>query len=261
MHDGGDLPLVRRLEPDLATLVTFGDAIEVVTAGPFHALLSRQTDWANFVMPFDAQATATEVAEALRELRPRYAEAGRPLRVQFKQPLYPALAPMLEQAGMRLCGRERLMLCTRSRFRPMAAAAVQVRRMSASDPEHDSAAYQHIWSEALGDGSWRPTPEAITAFRTELEGQSHCAPLATLNGEPVGTGFAAVYGESAEIMRIATVPAARRRGVAASVTSFLVRHAFDAGATLAYLTTLNPDAERVYARLGFQVAGDELEYC
>ena len=44
------------------------------------------------------------------------------------------------------------------------------------------------------------------------------------------------------------------------MTSFLVRDAFERGATLAYLTTENPAAQTLYEKLGFRMAGDEIEY-
>ena len=51
---------------------------------------------------------------------------------------------------------------------------------------------------------------------------------------------------------IGVLPDARRRGVAAALSSWLVVRGFEQGAELAHLQTESDDAARVYARLGFE---------
>ena len=58
-------------------------------------------------------------------------------------------------------------------------------------------------------------------------------------------------GPSAYVAGVAVLPEARRRGVGAGVSSWLLERAFERGAELAHL---NPDthaAARIYERLGF----------
>jgi len=50
---------------------------------------------------------------------------------------------------------------------------------------------------------------------------------------------------------IGVLPTARRRGVGAALSSWLVARAFEHGAVLAHLQTESDGAARVYARLGF----------
>jgi predicted GNAT family acetyltransferase len=52
----------------------------------------------------------------------------------------------------------------------------------------------------------------------------------------------------------------RRRGVAATVTSFVVGQYLAQGGTLAWLSAANETARRVYARLGFQAIGTQVAY-
>jgi ribosomal protein S18 acetylase RimI-like enzyme len=79
--------------------------------------------------------------------------------------------------------------------------------------------------------------------------------LARLDGVPVGIATAVATddraGRCASIFGVAVLPAARRRGIAAAVTSWLLERAFDAGATFAHLNPNHDEAARVYARLGF----------
>ncbi len=79
--------------------------------------------------------------------------------------------------------------------------------------------------------------------------------LAVLDGTPVGTAYAVrsdgLAGPAVYLAGVAVIPEARRRGVGAAVSSWLVERAFAAGAELAHLHPDDDRAARVYARLGF----------
>lgn len=79
--------------------------------------------------------------------------------------------------------------------------------------------------------------------------------LASLGGEAVGIATAIQTGSAAGrcvgIYGVAVLAHARRRGIGATITAWLLARAFARGAMLAHL---NPDTEaaaRLYARLGF----------
>jgi GNAT superfamily N-acetyltransferase len=79
--------------------------------------------------------------------------------------------------------------------------------------------------------------------------------LATLDGEPAGTGYAIRTDDRAGpclyLAGVAVRPAARRRGVGAALSSWLLERGLNGGAELAHLHADTPAAARVYARLGF----------
>lgn len=79
--------------------------------------------------------------------------------------------------------------------------------------------------------------------------------LAERDGEPVGSGYCLVTdgdaGPAAYIAGVAVLPDARRLGVGAAVSSWLVRRGLDAGAQLAHLHPDTDQAARIYTRLGF----------
>jgi GNAT superfamily N-acetyltransferase len=83
--------------------------------------------------------------------------------------------------------------------------------------------------------------------------------LATLDGEPTGTGYTIRTDDRAGpclcLAGVAVLPEARRRGVGAALSSWLLARGFAAGAELAHLHADTDDAARVYARLGFADAG------
>ena len=75
----------------------------------------------------------------------------------------------------------------------------------------------------------------------------------------VGVGYAihanGASGRSAGIGGIGVAPAARRAGIGAALTSWLVRRSFAAGAQLAQLAADDERAARLYSRLGFVETG------
>jgi GNAT superfamily N-acetyltransferase len=82
--------------------------------------------------------------------------------------------------------------------------------------------------------------------------------LATLDGAPVGTGLAVRTngraGPALYVAGVAVAASARRRGIGAAVSSWLVAGGLDQGARFAHLHADNDPAARVYARLGFAAA-------
>jgi len=79
--------------------------------------------------------------------------------------------------------------------------------------------------------------------------------LATLNGDPVGTAYTlrsdGTGGRALYLAGVAVLAAARRRGVGAALSSWLLERGFAAGAELAHLNPDTDDAARLYQRLGF----------
>jgi GNAT superfamily N-acetyltransferase len=87
--------------------------------------------------------------------------------------------------------------------------------------------------------------------------------LAELDGTPVGAAYSlrtdGLAGPCLYLAGVGVVPAARRRGVAAAISSWLLRQGFAAGAELAHLHPDSDEATRIYARLGFtEVKGLEI---
>jgi len=79
--------------------------------------------------------------------------------------------------------------------------------------------------------------------------------LAELDGDPVGTAYAirsdGWAGPALYLAGVATVPGARRRGIAGAVSAWLLARGAASGAQIAHLHPDSDEAARVYARLGF----------
>jgi ribosomal protein S18 acetylase RimI-like enzyme len=79
--------------------------------------------------------------------------------------------------------------------------------------------------------------------------------LATLDGEPAGSAGVHLDHGAAGIMGVATLPAARRRGIGTALTVGCLAHAAEEGCDLAWLQS-EPAARTIYERLGFEVVSD-----
>jgi predicted GNAT family acetyltransferase len=62
-------------------------------------------------------------------------------------------------------------------------------------------------------------------------------------------------GDVAEITGVGTLPSARRRGLAAAVTSRLVMDARERGAEVVFLSAADETVAAIYGRLGFREVG------
>ena len=79
--------------------------------------------------------------------------------------------------------------------------------------------------------------------------------LASLAGRPVATAYTVFSdgpaGPAIYLSGVAVLPEARRRGVGAAISGWLVARGFERGAALAHLHPDDERAARVYSRLGF----------
>jgi ribosomal protein S18 acetylase RimI-like enzyme len=148
----------------------------------------------------------------------------------------------------RLLFRRRLMALDREAFRPAPAVPGLELRIAGGD---DLPTALHIDSTAFGldpEENRRWLGPLLSAAQVEFA-------LATLDGEPVGTAYVlrsdGAAGPSGYVAGVAVLPDARRRGVGAGISSWLLERAFAAGAELAHLNPDTDGAARIYGRLGF----------
>lgn len=115
-------------------------------------------------------------------------------------------------------------------------------------------------NEAYGDGDLPPSPEDGKRLRSSLTagGIAVLARVAA-TGEPAGAGVCSVPGDqTTEIAGIGVRVPFRRRGIAGALTTRLVREAFDAGVTVAFLMAAHEEEARIYTRAGFAPTGEIL---
>ena len=71
----------------------------------------------------------------------------------------------------------------------------------------------------------------------------------------LASGTAQRVGQVCEIVGVATLPSARRRGYASQLTASLARDALEKGADLVFLSAGDDDVARLYSKVGFRRVG------
>lgn len=100
------------------------------------------------------------------------------------------------------------------------------------------------------------SPGRVDEERSRVEAGTRMSALAETPGEgAVAAGAAMRVDRVAEIAGIATLPSARRRGLATALTTALARELLEAGVDLVFLSAGSEEIARVYLRAGFRRLG------
>jgi ribosomal protein S18 acetylase RimI-like enzyme len=234
----------------------------VVDVGPFRALLDPGTDliWLNYAVPVAPLDSLDEAAAALLELERVFAAHRRTLRFEFNALPWPALPAALERCGLRLQAQHPLMVCTPATFTPVAAPEVTAWLLDAESPDPELSAASAIQRLSFGGEERATSDEEVAELRGTLRAGLYVYGLAIHEMTLAGVASLSPIGDVAELAGVATHPAARRRGVAATLSSLLVRSHFAQGGALVWLSAGDAIAQATYAKLGFQLIDTRVNY-
>jgi GNAT superfamily N-acetyltransferase len=237
-----------------------GDDSEVLSIGPFRALLSNAsvkpaTGWITLI---EGTATQTETAKGLTKLKAAFKKRGLPVEIEFNEATFPKVGKWLEAAGLKLAERNPLMACRPDAFKQFASDEVHITQLVASSTPAELEAFRTILWTNGGDID-HPT-QSIDRLFAEMARPNSVFLLAWLEWEAVGTGVSHALKGAAEIVGVVTRKDKRRRGIAAAITSELMRRHFANGGEFVFLDAATADAARVYERLGFSTFGNNLIY-
>ena len=243
------------------TLAARDEGAEMLSVGPFRAVLSAEGEtaggsWATLI---DGTAAESETLKALTKLRSTFKRHKIPLEIEYNETLFPKVGEWLEGAGLKLVERNSLMSCRPESFKPFATPEeVHMTQLSSAAAPAELESFQAIrWTD--GGEIDRPAPP-VERLRADMARANSVFLLAWLEWEPVGTGVSHSLKGAAEIVGVVTRKDRRRRGIAAAITSELVRRHFANGGDFAFLDAANDEAVRVYERLGFSRFGANLVY-
>jgi predicted GNAT family acetyltransferase len=159
---------------------------------------------------------------------------------------------------MKLAEKNPLMACRPDAFKPSVEPEVHLTQLKPAATTAELEAFQQIrWTD--GGEIDREVPP-VDLLRTALEVPSSVFLLGWLDWEPAGTGVSHALKGAAEIVGVVTQKKYRRRGVAATVTSELVRRHFEGVGDFVFLDAANEEAARIYERLGFSRFGTNTVY-
>lgn len=242
----------------LAALESRPAGTELLSVGPFSAVVPAAADSSSWVTLVDSAVTERETIAAVARLRTIFKSRTAPLEIEYNERLFPRVGRWLEAAGLALSERNPLMACRPEDFRPFAAAGVTLHRLTAASTASDLRAFQNIrWTNGGDNNDVAPPVEHL---RQDLASASSVYLLARLQDEAAGTGVSHALRGAVEIVGVVTQSSLRRRGVAATVTSDLLRRHFGSGGDFAFLDSANEEATKVYERLGFTTFGANLVY-
>jgi ribosomal protein S18 acetylase RimI-like enzyme len=242
----------------LAALEQHPAGTELVSFGPFRALIPASNQPGAWVTIVEGTADERETARAVAGLRSVFKQRNAELEIEYNGALYPQVGTWLEAAGLTFAERNPLMACRPDLFKPFSAANVTVFRLTTSSDAADLQAFQTLrWTN--GGDEDRAVPSA-DVLRKDVAPATSVYLLAWIDGERAGTGVSHALRGAAEIVGVVTRVDKRRMGIAATVTSDLVARHFASSGDFVFLDAANEEAARVYERLGFGRFGDNVVY-
>ena len=235
--------------------VAAGQGRDTQHIGPFLATFDRHSDnpYLNYAIPEDQAAPSSGDVEELIEA---YRRRGRVPRLEYIGRLSPAVEDRLLDAGFTIEGYPPLMTCRPGQERLLPTPDdIELLAPVSNDELYAMSAAQ---SEAFGGD--RPDPDCADRLREGIAaGQIAVLARAISTGEAAGGGVCTTpYGGVTEVAGIGVRSEFRRRGIAGALTARLLREAFEAGVTLAFLMAAAEPEARIYARAGFQTIGQVL---
>jgi predicted GNAT family acetyltransferase len=223
--------------------------------GPFYARFDTGLNpYNNYAIPEPgAEPSADDVTALVRA----YQETGRQPRLEYVAASAPAVEPSLTAQGFVTEDRPALMACEGGKQqRLVPPPGISLLKPSSDE---DLLAMVAVQREAFDDPT-PPGPDELAGQHRNLErGCIFVLARDDSTGDAAGAGVCTPLERGVtEIAGIGVRPRFRRRGIAAALTARLAADAFTQGATLAWLTPGGEEAQRIYARAGFQAIGELL---
>jgi ribosomal protein S18 acetylase RimI-like enzyme len=267
-----DADVFARLRPFLGGIFAdrgraerFGSLVLYVREGaghPFYATLA----------PDATAPTAAELTADLAVVRARQRELGVPESFEWVHENAPELAGIAQRAGLSVHRAPLLVLDTATA--PAALpAGIRLVTLDPADPSFGELlatgyAVADVGFGHAGTAAGEAGPAERDAARRPVDAVALDQEVALVRAGrhtrilavdaalgAVAIGSLQRLGGVAEIAGVATLPAARRRGLAAAVTAELARVATTAGSDLIYISADSDDVARIYRRQGFRRVG------
>ncbi len=202
------------------------------------------------------------------ELRRRQRELALPENIEWLVEVTPSLGDAAAALGMSVV-RYPLMVVERDAFAaPALSDGLEIRFVDARDPDFSRAhAVANVGFGAAGtqvgpegalqrDAAALASPANVQEFMRERARRGLSVTAAIFDSEgPLAVGTYQPVDGVAEIVGVATLPSARRRGLGAAVSAALVGDAWARGVGTVFLSAGNADVARVYASIGFRQIG------
>ncbi|NEA34230.1 GNAT family N-acetyltransferase [Streptomyces sp. SID13031] len=232
--------------------------------GPF-TLFRSTTVWPYYARPVPG-STATVTVADLEKLRARCEELKLPLSLEWVVDTCPSLAPAAAEAGLEV-HEYPLLVLERADFTPVTTSLdCQILTASPDVLRQARAVADTAFGTpgtAIGDGGPEArdvtaagiTDDMVAALVERAEAGVSITAGVFSNQGMLASGVHQPVGTTSEIVGVATLPAMRRQGLAAAITTRLVEHALANGVDLVLLSAESDAVAAVYERVGFHRIG------
>ena len=247
------------------------DGARVEQVGPLDLFVREGVGWPYYARPRLGSATVT--AFDVERVRSRQRSLGVPEALEWVDEITPSLRLAAVGAGLLVTDAPLMVLDPAKLHDPgrLSAASVHILDPSAETFPREYAVARATASLGFGhggtergtegtaqrDAAVKPLdPEWAEWARGRAQSGLTAHAVAVIPGEGVlATGSLQSAEGCSEVVGVATLPAARKRGRGAAVSSALARHALASGSELVFLSAASEAVARVYARIGFQRIG------
>ena len=234
--------------------------------GPFTLFVNEGRGWRYYARPTPGVRGVTE--SDVVTVRARQRELAQPEDFEWIVDLTPDVGPACAATGLHVVEGRPLMVLPRDRFTPVGPPdGAEARFVSPDDDLATMLAIAAVAYSSPGTDIGEEGPDALAKHASDeredvLDFQrERIASMRTIcvwawaDGRPVASGAHQPIDGTTEIVGVATLPAYRRRGLGALVTSVLAADAFARGIETVLLSAGNETIARIYARLGFERVG------
>ena len=238
--------------------------VRVESIGPFTLFVNEGHGWRYYARPTPGADDFT--AGDVEAVRARQRELNQPEAIEWVVERAPGVGLAAESNGMTTLEYP-LMHQPADAFVPVTLTEVDVDMLEPGGEIEVANAVAHLAFSAPGttvgprdDAAFRTAvaeadPETIAFTRARLHDGFTRMAVARIDGQIVASGSYQPNDGTAELTGIATLPAFRRRGIAAALTSALVQDAFADGIATVFLSADDEAVAGVYARIGFRIVG------
>lgn len=259
-----DAGLLQRLERYLDAVPRSGAGLEEF--GSLTLFTRLGAGWPYYARPAFGRPGSVTAAD-VEAVRRRQRALGLPETFEWVDDTTPSLGPVAEASGLVV---ERLPLMVLGHLLVVPAPpGVRIRIVPFDDPGMASAsAVAEVGFGMPGTAAGSAgvaerevataamSPDGLETTRQRIRLGLTVMAVAGSDAEgPLCVGWHQPVGDTAEIVGVATLPSARRRGLAAALTARLVADAQERGVTTVFITAGSDDVARVYARVGFERVG------
>ncbi|MFG2007492.1 GNAT family N-acetyltransferase [Micromonospora sp. NPDC048868] len=248
------------------------DAARTEEYGPLVLFVREGAGWPFYARP-RLDATGAPSLADITAVRERQRELGLPEALEWVHETTPDLLAVARSAGLAVLEAPLMVLDPAALPDPGTLTDVPLRMLDVAAPDFAAdlaarGAVAAVGFSAAGTAPGEAGPAqrdaamaeldeaALDEERTRVANGRRLSVLAETPTEgALASGIAMRVGDVAEIAGVATLPAARRRGLGAAVTATLARELLAAGTDLVFLSAGSEDIARVYLRVGFRRIG------